>query len=164
MIFMIMDIPIQLPSIQEYLNHLNPIVPSRIIPKLDTNKTSTFDSEREQHALWIKKTTTVEMKNTTWNKEEDALLVQSATAYKEKQWRSIAQDIPNRSAKQCRDRWHTKLRKDIVQSKWTQVERNTLWKLHLQFGNKWSKIAKHLPGRTPSAVKNQFRSFKVKYR
>lgn len=41
----------------------------------------------------------------TWTREEDLLLQKYATMYGGKRWAVIANFIPNRNAKQCRDRW-----------------------------------------------------------
>jgi myb proto-oncogene protein len=53
----------------------------------------------------------------------------------------------NRSGKQCRERWHNHLDPSINKDYWTEKEENVLFMKHMEYGNKWSDIAKFLPGR-----------------
>jgi hypothetical protein len=53
----------------------------------------------------------------------------------------------HRTGKQSRERWHNHLNPDIVKENWTEVEEQALFSKHMEFGNKWSDIAKFLPGR-----------------
>ena len=63
-----------------------------------------------------------------------------------------------RSGKQCRERWHNHLNPDIIKADWSAEEKKKLIELHEIFGNRWSKIAENLPGRTDNSIKNCFYS------
>ncbi|XP_030457432.1 transcription factor DUO1-like [Syzygium oleosum] len=60
-----------------------------------------------------------------------------------------------RTAKSCRLRWVNKLRANLKNGcKFSAEEERVVIELQAQFGNKWARIATHLPGRTDNDVKN----------
>ena len=57
-------------------------------------------------------------------------------------WTTVAQQLPGRTGKQCRERWHNHLDHDIRKDAWSVDEDRRLIELHVEFGNKWADIAK----------------------
>lgn len=76
-------------------------------------------------------------------------------------WAKIAESIPWRTGKQCRDRWMTYLNpkiKKLKQTPWTPEEDAIILDGWKKWGCCWSKIARMLKGRPPPHIKNRFYS------
>ena len=75
-------------------------------------------------------------------------------------WSSIAQHVPGRSGKQCRDRWFNFLEPTSRKGGWSEDEDRILEQLVSQFQSQWSRIALRMPGRSESAVANRWKTLR----
>lgn len=82
----------------------------------------------------------------------------------EKKWCKIANLINDqfknseKTGKQCRERWHNHLNPDLNKDSFTIEDEIKVFNYQKQFGNKWSEIASHFPGRNDNFIKNCFYS------
>ncbi|XP_028757913.1 transcription factor MYB62-like [Neltuma alba] len=100
-----------------------------------------------------------EMRRGPWTLEEDSLLIHYIARHGEGRWNMLAKSAGlKRNGKSCRLRWLNYLKPDIKRGNLTPQEQLLILELHSRWGNRWSKIAQHLPGRTDNEIKNYWRT------
>ncbi|CAL9007043.1 unnamed protein product [Prunus brigantina] len=83
-----------------------------------------------------------------WTEEEDKILAHAVQKFNGRNWKKIAECVPDRTDVQCLHRWQKVLNPDLVKGFWSKEEDDLIIELVAKQGNKkWSEIAKSLPGR-----------------
>ncbi|EAX94250.1 Myb-like DNA-binding domain containing protein [Trichomonas vaginalis G3] len=88
--------------------------------------------------------------------EEDFILEQQVAKYGARKWNTIAQALPGRTSRQCRDRYMNYLEKGLTNEPWSSEDDRLLEQLFAVYGTKWSQIAKYFAGRSSNNIKNRW--------
>ncbi|GBG62764.1 hypothetical protein CBR_g32354 [Chara braunii] len=94
-----------------------------------------------------------------WTPEDDTKLQQVVGEVGEN-WKKVAVRIHGRKRSECRARW-MHLRSDLCVKRapskaWTEEEDAAIVRMYKEFGKKWTRMAKELPGRTRKTVKSRW--------
>ncbi|XP_073145206.1 MYB-like transcription factor EOBI [Henckelia pumila] len=129
-----------------HLIFLVSMVKNRSLPKSGSNSTLYEDGSEE-------------LRRGPWTIEEDNLLIHYIASNGEGHWNSLAKSAGlKRTGKSCRLRWLNYLKPDVKRGNLTPHEQLVILELHSEWGNRWSKIAQQLPGRTDNEIKNYWRT------
>lgn len=95
------------------------------------------------------------LKKGPWTSAEDAILVDYVKKHGEGNWNAVQKFSGlSRCGKSCRLRWANHLRPNLKKGAFSAEEERLIVELHAKMGNKWARMAAHLPGRTDNEIKN----------
>ncbi|KAJ4978391.1 hypothetical protein NE237_009171 [Protea cynaroides] len=104
-------------------------------------------------------TATEETRKGPWTEQEDLQLMRFVCVFGDHRWDFIAKFSGlNRTGKSCRLRWVNYLHPGLKRGRMTPQEECLVLELHSKWGNRWSRIARRLPGRTDNEIKNYWRT------
>jgi hypothetical protein len=96
--------------------------------------------------------------NKKWTRNDDIKLIEIAESLN-KNWPLISKHFANRSIIELEERYEMKLDPTKKRGKFEKHEDELILAMYEKLGNKWEEIAKHIPNRHHSMIKNRFYSF-----
>jgi hypothetical protein len=75
----------------------------------------------------------------------------------EDKWNRIAEQLPGRTVRQCRERWFSYLSPHVVNGPWTADEDRLLLAKAEELGHHWKVLESLFPGRTNINIKHHWR-------
>jgi hypothetical protein len=89
---------------------------------------------------------------------EDACLSEAVRVFGTGDWWLIASAVPNRTSRQCRERWSNYLNPGLSSHGWTEAEDRLLLEKVNEMGCRWGVIVGFFDGRSKNSLRNRYRS------
>ncbi|KAJ6253719.1 snRNA-activating protein complex subunit 4 [Anaeramoeba flamelloides] len=93
-----------------------------------------------------------------WNSVEDEFLIKAVNTLGLSAWYQIAELVPSRNVKQCRERWKNQLDPDINRGEFTEEEKKLLKQKVYEIGTRWCIVSTFFKGRPENMLKNYWYS------
>ncbi|KAK4718352.1 hypothetical protein R3W88_016690 [Solanum pinnatisectum] len=104
------------------------------------------------------------VKKGAWSPQEDKKLIDYIAKNRIWNWSQMPKLAGlSRTGKSCRLRWTNYLRPDLKRGPFSLEETQTVIRMYQLLGNRWSAIAKELPGRTDNEIKNFYHTHLKKH-
>ncbi|OHT14988.1 hypothetical protein TRFO_42796 [Tritrichomonas foetus] len=94
-----------------------------------------------------------------FSSEEDKHLKELVEKHGAKNWDKIAELMPGRTGRQCRDRYRNYLIPGFFNGQWSQDEDDLLRVKYHEFGPQWAKMTPFFHGRSANSLKNRWNYF-----
>lgn len=95
-------------------------------------------------------------KKVKFTKAEDVKLMMLVQEFSTKDWKTIAEHMFPRTARQCRERWTNYVNPMLSKDPWSKEEDLLLIEKHNEFGNRWKLIERYFPGRSKNNIKHRW--------
>jgi hypothetical protein len=92
--------------------------------------------------------------------DEDEHLKQLVSQFGNRDWKTIAKKMPNRTTRQCRERYKNYLSPELSNLPWSSSEDVLLREQFAKIGPKWATIATFFSGRSDVSLKNRWATLK----
>jgi hypothetical protein len=87
---------------------------------------------------------------------DDILLAEAVNHLGTRDWSLIANELPGRNARQCRERWRNYVSPELIHEAWTESEDERLLNTVKEVGPKWHLMLSYFPGRSRNSIHNRF--------
>ncbi|CAI5729870.1 unnamed protein product [Peronospora destructor] len=91
-----------------------------------------------------------------WTSDEDDKLREAVERHGERNWKSIAEEVPGRNHTQCLQRWTKVLAPGLVKGHWRPDEDELLKELVAEGRKNWGQVATRIPGRTSKQCRERW--------
>jgi hypothetical protein len=95
--------------------------------------------------------------------EEDQKLLTLVEKYGTSNWKTVAENMVERTGRQCRDRYMSYLAPGFDNHEWSNDEDERLIRAIREFGRRWTPMAALFPGRPARALKNRYDYYLKRY-